>query len=154
LAKFSRSPAVGQNLCKVNKDLYKQVSAVKNLAQATDAALAFYYESVGIENIEIIRDKARFAPLKQSRFDTYGFTLVGPGPVGFKEIPKKESALDSCLDALQAMNFTDEDIRRYTHIVFEGKAVSSNNGKNEEHPFVKIYRLHPADYSEIVTGYF
>jgi hypothetical protein len=134
--------------------LFGKIKQVSNLQQACDATLAFYYKSVNVFDIEVIRDEKVFAPLKESNHALYVFKLWGPA-VGFKKVPQAKSCC-SVMESIRALKLEEsEGIKSYSHIVFEGKRIQlTGPDKGKENEFATIYRLHPADYSEIVTGYF
>ncbi len=121
--------------------LFKKIKTVKNLAQAGDAVLAFYYDSVGVKNIEIERGKR--APLDNKFRNTEtAATLWGPS-MEFYKVPSRGDDTGSYSDSLQRLKFKEDEIKNYTHFI-----VTST----DDH--VTIYRLDHLDYSEIVTGYF
>jgi hypothetical protein len=131
------------------KELFKKIKSVSNLPQAGDATLAFYYDSVHVKDIEIVRDQR--APLGDRYFHgKKELKLWGPS-VGFKKIPLLDSGTFS--DSLEVLKFTFEEIEQYSHFIENGKRVSFDK-ENTEQEFVTIYRLDQSDYSQIVTGYF
>lgn len=138
---------VAKKSLKMKDELFKQVKDAKNSAKAGDAVLAFYYDSVKVKDVEIVRDQQ--APLGDKYFHgKWELTLWGPS-VGFKKIPLLGHG--SFLDSLQALKFEEKEIKCYTHFIMNGIKVSYP-GVQEE--FVTIWRLNHLDYSEIVTGYF
>lgn len=130
------------------KQWFKSNKTVKNPAQAGDAALVFYYESLGYV-VEINTQKR--APLDDKYFHgKYELSLWGVSK-GFKRIPLLQTGNFS--DSLEALKFTAEEISLYTHFVLEGVLGSTDNKINGKGS-VTTYRLDHLDRNQIVTGYF
>ncbi len=133
----------------MKKDWHKSSTAVKNPAQAGDAALAFYFKEDDSCVLEINTQK-RF-PMYDSFFHgKYELDLWGVSK-GFKKIPLLPTG--SFSDSLEELKLSEEEISLYTHFVLYGVLVSTDekvNGKKS----VTTYRLDHLDRSQIVTGYF
>ncbi|MDB4984408.1 MAG: hypothetical protein JWM20_587 [Patescibacteria group bacterium] len=151
LAKSPRQSSVwARNSLTMKKELFKSIKNTSNPAQAGDTTLAFYYDSVNVNEIEIVKDKR--APLDDQHFHGKNeLTLWGPA-VGFKEIPLLSTGTFN--DSLMTLKFTAEGIKPYTHFIVNGVSTGSSSRKPSDWPFVTIYRLNDSDRHQIVTGYF
>jgi len=129
----------------MKETLYRLIKYVKKFVQAGDAVLVFYYHEMGIKNIEILRNEN--APLDDKHFHGKRELTLWGVAVGFKKIPLLNYG--SFSDSLQAVGFSEEEIKQYTHFIVNGVQVSDLFNQDE---FVRIYRLSNLDHSEIANN--
>lgn len=124
---------------------FKSNRTVKNLTQASDATLKFYYEKIGYE-VEVYTQE--YAPLEDTNFHGKCKLDLWGASGGFKEIKLLDSG--SFNDSLMGMKIPWDTLLMYTHFIVTGIRISSEGTKY----YAKIYRLTQQDRSQIITGYF
>ena len=121
---------------------WKRSKSVRNLYQALDRAIAFYFENLpGDGEVKIITEENQFPMYNtntENRFvlEVYGFT-TGPVSVTVEDEQR-------FIDALQKMKF--EDLSLFSHFFLREKT-----GDFEK---IEVFRISKNDRYVIAAGYF